>query len=89
MTVTEQAQLVLDRLQRGPATTVELQRSLPLVHVAKQIYDLREAGWDIETTRLPNRVARYRLLGRAKELRQAAVFGDPVLIREMHKRGRR
>lgn len=35
---------------------------MPLVHVAKQIFDLREHGFRIRTGRLPNRVAVYELM---------------------------
>ncbi len=61
----ELAQRVLARLQRGPASTIELQRELPAVHVARQIWELRHwYGWRIRTGRLPNRVAVYTLLDR-------------------------
>lgn len=60
MTLNSQALWVLDRLRKGPASTVELQKTLPLVHVAKQVYELRQANYRITTTRLPNRVALYR-----------------------------
>lgn len=59
--LSDNAVLVLHRLRVGPASTVDLQRNYPLVHVAKQIYDLRQAGYRIRTTRLPNRVASYCL----------------------------
>lgn len=59
--LTDQALWVLDRLRKGPASTVELQKTLPLVHVAKEIYLLRMAGYAITTKRLPNRIALYRL----------------------------
>ena len=52
---------VLARLQRGPANTLELQAAINTTHVAKPIYDLRQAGWTITTRRLPNRVALYTL----------------------------
>ncbi len=58
------AQLVLRRLQRGPASTIELQRELPAVHVARQVWELRHwYGWRIRTGRLQNRVAVYTLQG--------------------------
>ncbi len=59
----ELAQMVLRRLQRGPASTIELQSELPAVHVARQVWELRHwYGWRIKTGRLPNRVAVYTLL---------------------------
>lgn len=57
---------VLQRLRRGPASTVELQAELYATHVAKQVYDLRAAGYLITTTRLPNGVAQYRLVSEPK-----------------------
>jgi hypothetical protein len=54
---------VLQRLRRGPASTVELQAELYATHVPKQIFDLRREGFFIKTTRLPNGVALYTLLG--------------------------
>lgn len=59
--LSDNARTTLTRLRRGPASTVELQRDYPLVHVAKQIYELRQAGHYITTRRLPNRVAMYSL----------------------------
>jgi hypothetical protein len=56
------AQRVLRRLEQGPANTVELQKELPMVHVARQIWELRHwYGFDIKTGRLPNAVAIYIL----------------------------
>ncbi len=61
----ELAQRVLERLQRGPASTIDLQRELPAVHVARQVWELRHwYGWRIRTGRLQNRVAVYTLQGR-------------------------
>jgi hypothetical protein len=61
-----QAMAVLATLKRGPASTIDLQKNHPLVHVARQVWELRHwYGWDIETTRLPNGVALYTLKGKA------------------------
>lgn len=60
MTLDARADLVLQALRQGPANTVQLQRS-PIVHVAKQIHDLRREGYFITTKRLPNGVALYTL----------------------------
>jgi hypothetical protein len=58
-----QAQRTLEILQRGPASTIELQADEPLVHVARQIWELRHwYGHTIRTRRLPNRVAVYELV---------------------------
>lgn len=85
--LSENAEMVLDRLRRGPTSTLEFQHSLPLVHVAKQIWELRQAGHAIETRRLPNRVAVYELKGVLPPApRQTAVFGDPVAIRAIRTR---
>lgn len=54
------ARMVRDRLAHGPATTIELQATLPLVHVAKQIWELRHRyDLRIMTTRLHNGIALY------------------------------
>lgn len=54
--------MLLARLREGPASTVTLQRHLPLVHVARQVWELRHwYGFRIRTGRLPNRVAVYEL----------------------------
>jgi hypothetical protein len=95
----DRAQRVLRRLQQGPASTVELQRELPMVHVARQVWELRHwYGWRIKTGRLPNGVALYSLIG-AETARpvaaapKAPAFGDPELIhdirREQQRRRRR
>jgi hypothetical protein len=53
------AQAVLARL---PATTTELQRDTRLLHVARQVWELRHwYGYDIRTRRLPGGVAYYSL----------------------------
>jgi hypothetical protein len=53
---------VLARLRRGPASTVELQAELYATHVAKQIFDLRAANYNITTIRLRNGTALYQLV---------------------------
>lgn len=56
-------QLLLRRLEQGPASTLELQDNLPLVHVARQIWELRHwYGFRVRTGRLPNNVAIYTLV---------------------------
>ena len=53
---------VLGRLRRGPASTVELQAELYATHVPKQIFDLRQADYNIATIRLRNGTALYQLV---------------------------
>ena len=95
------AQQVFHRLRvLGPQSTVDLQAHLPLVHVARQVWELRHwYGIRILTRRLPNRVALYQLDSGVPEA--AAVippvaaasrspeFGDVNLIRSMRPKGRR
>lgn len=100
------ARLVLNRLRaRGSATTVELQSELPLVHVARQVWELRHwYGHAIRTRRLPNGVALYildsdvpvgagQVGGRDSSPTpapsRAPEFGDVNLIRAMRPKGRR
>jgi hypothetical protein len=76
----ERARMLLDRLRRGPATTISLQSALPLVHVARQVWELRHwYGFVIRTTRLPNRVARYELIGMAPGNPETPAPADPVV----------
>lgn len=63
----ERNQVVLDRLRKGPATTLDLQALGTIVHAPKQIHDLRLDGWVIARTSLPNRVALYRLIGHVSD----------------------
>ena len=70
---------VLQRLRRGPASTVELQAELYATHVPKQIFDLRREGFFIKTTRLPNGVALYTLLGLVLDVPVGAAQGKPAL----------
>jgi hypothetical protein len=87
----DRAQRVLRRLQQGPTSTVELQLELPMVHVARQIWELRHwYRWRIKTGRLPNRVAVYTLVGAETPAPvavgpKAPVFGDPELIHDMRR----
>jgi len=80
---------VLARLQRGPATTIELQAEILTTHVAKPIFDLRQAGHKITTKRLPNGVALYTLLSEpplgtwADDERQ---FAEDVATRALRER---
>lgn len=76
----ERARMLLARLRRGPASTLDLQGELPLVHVARQVWELRHwYGFQIKTGRTPSRVAIYSLTsgpdadtGRQEELFPAA-----------------
>lgn len=55
--------MLLAELEQGPCSTLDLQRRLPLVHVARQIWELRHwYGFRIDTGRLENRVAVYTLV---------------------------
>lgn len=59
----ERCQMLLRRLRSGPASTIDLQDELPLVHVARQVWELRHwYGLKIKTGRLANNVALYTLL---------------------------
>lgn len=63
----ERCQMLLALLRTGPQSTLTLQRRLPLVHVARQVWELRHwYGYRIKTGRLENRVALYTLLGDPK-----------------------
>lgn len=44
-----QRQRLLERLQEGPANTVELRRDLNIMMPAARVKELREAGHDIRT----------------------------------------
>lgn len=61
MTLDTRAQVVLDRLLDGPASTVELQQLAGIVHAPKQILDLRRAGHAITRRKLPSGIAIYSL----------------------------
>lgn len=61
MTLDTRAQVVLNRLLDGPASTVELQQLPGIVHAPKQVSDLRRAGHAITGRRLPSGVAIYSL----------------------------
>ena len=78
MTLDKATSAVLERLKRGPANTVELQAMGMIVHAPRQIYQLRQDGWVITTTRLPNRVALYKLVGRIPDAPVDA--GNPVRV---------
>lgn len=59
----ERCLMLLRRLRQGPASTLDLQAELPLVHVARQIWELRHwYGFRVRTSRLENRVALYTLV---------------------------
>jgi hypothetical protein len=47
--VEQQVQRVLSRLQRGPATTVDLRREEDVIHPAGRIATLRRRGHSIDT----------------------------------------
>jgi hypothetical protein len=75
----ERALMLLARLRRGPASTLDLQSELPLVHVARQVWELRHwYGFAIKTSRAPNRIAVYTLgqAPQAPESRQETLFGE-------------
>jgi hypothetical protein len=58
-------QLLLQALESGPKSTLDLQKHWPLVHVARQVWELRHwYGYRIKTGRLKNRVAVYELVAR-------------------------
>lgn len=60
----ERARMLLARLRQGPASTLDLQSELPLVHVARQVWELRHwYGFQIKTGRTASRVAIYELAG--------------------------
>jgi hypothetical protein len=55
--------MLLRLLHEGPQSTIDLQARLPLLHVARQVWELRHwYGFRIKTGRLPNYVAVYTLL---------------------------
>ena len=56
------ARMLLDALREGPKSTLDLQKHWPLVHVARQVWELRHwYGYRIKTGRLKNNVALYSL----------------------------
>lgn len=58
-----QAQRVLAMLQEGPKTTIDLQDGTYIVHVARQIWELRHwYGHVIRSRKMGNNVARYTLV---------------------------
>jgi hypothetical protein len=60
MTASTQRQTILRYLQtHGTMTTLEARNLLFIMHPASRIQKLREAGFNIETIRLENRVAKY------------------------------
>lgn len=59
----QRARMLLAELRRGPRSTLQLQAGLPLVHVARQVWELRHwYGMKIKTGRQPNGVAVYSLV---------------------------
>lgn len=85
----DRARLVYARLREGPRTTVELQKA-PIIHVARQIWELRHwYGYRISTGRRGS-VALYTLLPEVPvgvaippaAPSRAPVFGDPTWIRQ-------
>lgn len=76
----DRARMLLGRLREGPASTVEIQKHLPLVHVARQVWELRHwYGFRVETTRLPNRVAVYHLIeGPSPSIHSCPVCSQPL-----------
>ena len=55
---------LLAMLRRGPVTTLEA-RAVAIMSPATRIFELKRQGHRIVTTRLPNRVGVYHLVGEA------------------------
>jgi len=71
---TSQKTKILDRLQDGPATNVDL-AALCLKYTGR-ISDLRHDGWDIKAERLGvSGVTQYRLRGKIKPTTTGELFG--------------
>lgn len=61
-----QRDLILDALQRGPATADELRNALRIPQPGTRVSELRKEGWPIVTIRLPNqRFSTYILADKA------------------------
>jgi len=65
--VTRQSQSarILERLQRGPATTWQIGPELNILSVTRRIFELRKQGYEIEMSeqwRGKTRICTYRLL---------------------------
>lgn len=76
-----QAQRTLGLLTVGPQSTIDLQNGTRLVHVARQIWELRHwYGWIIRTRRLPNRVAVYEIVGRNPHIEVAPRVHDATPV---------
>lgn len=77
----QRARMLLGRLRQGPASTLDLQKALPLVHVARQVWELRHwYGFGIKTSRLPNNVAVYEIVAEPGTVRQVC----PVCSLPLH-----
>ena len=59
-----QRKRLLAMLRRGPVTTLEA-RAVAIMSPATRIFELKRQGHRIVTTRLPNRVGVYHLVGEA------------------------
>ena len=55
---------LLAMLRRAPVDTLQA-RAMGVMSPAARIFELKKAGFEIITTRLPNRVGVYHLLGEA------------------------
>ena len=55
---------LLGMLRRGPVSTLEA-RAVNIMSPATRVFELKRQGHEIVTTRLPNRVGVYHLLGEA------------------------
>ena len=55
---------ILARLRIAPVDTLQA-RAMGVMSPAARIFELKKAGFEIITTRLPNRVGVYHLLGEA------------------------
>jgi hypothetical protein len=67
--VSGQCKRVLDRLERGPATSWELGPALGVLRLSARIQELRQAGHEITWTERwdkGRRIVTYRLVGQAK-----------------------
>jgi hypothetical protein len=67
--VSGQCKRVLDRLERGPATSWELGPALGVLRLSARVMELRAAGHEISWTERRDkgrRIVTYKLLGQAK-----------------------
>jgi hypothetical protein len=60
--LTGQNAAVLERLKRGPLSTVDAIH-MGILRCGARVYDLKAAGYEIQCTRAANGVATYELIG--------------------------